>query len=276
MYPAAPIRGSAAPGTSTGQAISQMERLSQEVLSPSVAVEWTEIAHLENRAGSTGLVVFALAVAMVFLVLAAQYESWSLPLAVILVVPMCLLSASVAVNVAGQDITIFTQIGLVVLVGLASKNAILIVEFAKRKQEAGLPRREATLEACRLRLRPIVMTSLAFILGVLPLTFASGSGAEMQRTLGVTVFGGMLGVTFFGLLLTPVFFDLIARLGTAYPFNSPLIRGIGRVTLDIFALGYVRRFVDGRLHRPTAASMKPRHTLTPATRHQARSETAPK
>src|SRR5262249_21751391 len=159
-----------------------------------------------------------------FLVLAALYESWSLPLVVILVVPMCLLSALIAVNLAGQDVTIFTQIGLVVLVGLASENAILIVEFAHRKVAAGLPRRAAALEACRLRLRPIVMTSLAFILGVLPLTFASGAGAEMQRTLGVTVFGGMLGVTVFGLLLTPVFFDLIDRLATTRTVSSPPLR----------------------------------------------------
>lgn len=262
MNPAAPIRGSAALGTSTGQAIARMEKLAREVLPPSVAVEWTEVAYLENQAGSSGLIVFALAVAMVFLVLAAQYESWSLPLAVILVVPMCLLSATVAVNLAGQDITIFTQIGLVVLVGLASKNAILIVEFAKRKVAEGLPHPEAALEACRLRLRPIVMTSIAFILGVLPLTFASGAGAEMQRTLGVTVFGGMVGVTGFGLLLTPVFFDQVHCLGEARPFSSPLVTRIGRATLDIFALGYFRRFLAGLLHRPGA--VMPSSYIAPA------------
>jgi multidrug efflux pump len=152
---------------------------------------------------------FGLAVLFVFLVLAAQYESWSLPLAVILVVPMCLFCSLVGVRLAGLEVTIFTQIGFVVLVGLASKNAILIVEFAKQKQEAGVPRREATLEACRLRLRPIVMTSFAFIFGVVPLVLAEGAGAEMRRSLGLAVFSGMLGVTFFGIFLTPVFFYVI-------------------------------------------------------------------
>jgi multidrug efflux pump len=276
MYPAAAVRGNAATGTSTGQAMARMEQLARQQLPPTTTVEWTEVAYLERQAGNTTMLLFVFALAMVFLVLAFQYESWTLPLAVILAVPMCLLSAILAVRLVGQAVTIFTQIGLVVLVGLASKNAILIVEFAKRKHEAGLPRREATLEACRLRLRPIVMTSLAFILGVLPLTFSSGAGAEMQRTLSVTVFGGMLGVTFFGLLLTPLFFELIDRLRTTQPFNSPLMRWTGRVTLDIFALGYVRRFLIVRLRRPTGASMQPRNTLTPTTRHPARSETAPK
>jgi multidrug efflux pump len=148
-------------------------------------------------------------VVFVFLVLAAQYESWRLPLAVILVVPLCLLCSIVGVDLARMDVTVFTQIGFVVLVGLASKNAILIVEFAKQRQEAGVPRREAVLEACRLRLRPILMTSFAFILGVVPLVIAEGAGAEMRRTLGVAVFSGMLGVTFFGIFLTPVFYDVI-------------------------------------------------------------------
>ena len=156
---------------------------------------------------------FALAVVFVFLVLAAQYESWKLPLAVILVVPMCLLCSVVGVQIAGMDVNIFTQIGFVVLVGLASKNAILIVEFAKQQQEAGVPRCEATLEACRLRLRPILMTSFAFILGVVPLVIAHGAGAEMRRSLGMAVFGGMLGVTLFGIFLTPVFFYVIQWFG---------------------------------------------------------------
>ena len=148
-----------------------------------------------------------------FLVLAAQYESWKLPLAVILVVPMCLLCSLVGVQLAGMDVTLFTQIGFVVLVGLASKNAILIVEFAKQSEEAGVPRREATLEACRLRLRPILMTSFAFIFGVVPLVIAEGAGAEMRRSLGTAVFGGMLGVTLFGIFLTPVFYFVIQRFG---------------------------------------------------------------
>src|SRR5262249_46198155 len=150
--------------------------------------------------------VFVLAVVFVFLVLAAQYESWSLPLAVIPGVPMCLLCSIVGVDLARLDVNIFTQIGFVVLVGLASKNAILIVEFAKQRREAGVPRREATLEASRLRLRPILMTSFAFILGVVPLVLAQGAGAEMRRTLGLAVFSGMLGVTLFEIFLTPVFF----------------------------------------------------------------------
>jgi multidrug efflux pump len=153
--------------------------------------------------------VFVLAVMLVFLVLAAQYESWSLPLAVILVVPMCLLCSIAGVVFAHMDINIFTQIGFLVLVGLACKNAILIVEFAKAQREEGKPRREATLAACQLRLRPIIMTSFAFILGVVPLMLSEGAGAEMRRTLGTAVFSGMLGVTLFGIFLTPVFYYVI-------------------------------------------------------------------
>jgi multidrug efflux pump len=168
---------------------------------------------MQLQAGNTATGVFALAVVFVFLVLAAQYESWKLPLAVILVVPMCLLCSLVGVNMVGMDVSLFTQIGFVVLVGLASKNAILIVEFAKQSQEAGVPRREATIEACRLRLRPILMTSFAFIFGVLPLVIAEGAGAEMRRSLGTAVFGGMLGVTAFGIFLTPVFYYVIQWFG---------------------------------------------------------------
>jgi multidrug efflux pump len=179
-----------------------------------MAAEWTELTLMQNLAGNTAMYVFALAVVLVFLVLAAQYESWSLPLAVILVVPMCLLCSIAGVAAMHMDINIFTQIGFIVLVGLASKNAILIVEFAKQQRESGRDRREATLEACRLRLRPIMMTSFAFILGVVPLVVAEGAGAEMRRTLGTAVFSGMLGVTLFGIFLTPVFFYVIDRLGT--------------------------------------------------------------
>jgi multidrug efflux pump len=179
---------------------------------------------LQLQAGNQALFVFALAVVFVFLVLAAQYESWALPLAVILVVPMCLLCSIVGVGLAGSEINIFTQIGFVVLVGLASKNAILIVEFAKQKQQAGVPRREATLEACRLRLRPILMTSFAFILGVLPLVIATGAGAEMRRALGLALFSGMFGVTLFGIFLTPVFFYVFqwfSRAPSAQPAPAP-------------------------------------------------------
>jgi multidrug efflux pump len=165
--------------------------------------------------------VFVLAVILVFLVLAAQYESWALPLAVILVVPMCLLCAIAGVVIARMDINIFTQIGFLVLVGLACKNAILIVEFAKAQREAGVPRREATLAACQLRLRPILMTSFAFILGVVPLVLAEGAGAEMRRTLGTAVFAGMLGVTAFGIFLTPVFFSVIQWFKDRRPVRLP-------------------------------------------------------
>jgi multidrug efflux pump subunit AcrB len=161
------------------------------------------------QTGNTAMIALLLAVVLVFLVLAAQYESWALPLAVILVVPMCLLCSIVAVLWAEMDVNIFTQVGFVVLVGLACKNAILVVEFARAQREAGLDRYEATIEACKLRLRPIVMTSFAFILGVVPLVVSVGAGAEMRRTLGTAVFGGMLGVTMFGIFLTPVFYYVI-------------------------------------------------------------------
>jgi multidrug efflux pump len=214
MYPAAAINGNLAPGTSSGQAIGLMEHLAGRELPKSMSVEWTELTLMQILAGNTAMGVFALAVVLVFLVLASQYESWSLPLAVILVVPMCLLCSIAGVALARMDVNIFTQIGFVVLVGLASKNAILIVEFARQQRQAGQARREATLEACRLRLRPIMMTSLAFILGVVPLVVAEGAGAEMRRTLGTAVFSGMLGVTLFGIFLTPVFFFLIDWLAT--------------------------------------------------------------
>jgi len=209
MYPAAAINGTAAPGMSSGEVIKAVEGLASEHLATSMTYEWTELMYLQIVAGSTTMFVFGGAVALVFLVLAGQYESWSLPLAVILVVPMCILSSVAGVALAGMDINVFTQIGFVVLVGLASKNAILIVEFAKSKRETGMPRREATLAACRLRLRPIMMTSFAFILGVVPLVISTGAGAEMRRTLGTAVFSGMLGVPFFGIFLTPVFYYVI-------------------------------------------------------------------
>jgi multidrug efflux pump len=212
MHPAAAVQGASAPGMSTGQVIAAVEKLT-EGLPKTMAYEWTELVYLQIIAGSSALFVFAGAVVLVFLVLAGQYESWSLPLAVILVVPMCILCSVAGVAIAQMDINIFTQIGFVVLVGLASKNAILIVEFAKSKRTSGLDRHEATLAACRLRLRPILMTSFAFILGVLPLVISTGAGAEMRRTLGVAVFSGMLGVTLFGIFLTPVFFNVIQWFG---------------------------------------------------------------
>ncbi|SNS96743.1 efflux RND transporter permease subunit [Pseudomonas segetis] len=205
----AEINGSAAPGYSSGQAEAAMERLLKEQLPNGMSYEWTELTYQQILAGNTALFVFPLCVLLAFLVLAAQYESWSLPMAVILIVPMTLLSAITGVILTGGDNNIFTQIGLIVLVGLACKNAILIVEFAKEQQEAGMDRVSAVLQACRLRLRPILMTSFAFIMGVVPLVFSSGAGAEMRHAMGVAVFSGMLGVTFFGLLLTPVFYVLI-------------------------------------------------------------------
>jgi len=209
LYSAATINADAAAGTSSGQAIELLERVAKENAIQSMRPEWTELALLQLAAGNTAMYAFLLAVVLVFLVLAAQYESWSLPLAVILVVPMCLLCSVCGVLVAHLDINVFTQIGFVVLVGLACKNAILIVEFARAQHAEGVPTFQATLAACRLRLRPIVMTSLAFIFGVVPLVLGAGAGAEMRRTLGVAVFAGMLGVTLFGIFLTPVFFYAI-------------------------------------------------------------------
>ncbi|RRV10756.1 efflux RND transporter permease subunit [Pseudomonas sp. v388] len=205
----AEINGAAGPGFSSGQAQAAVEKLLEAELPNGMTYEWTDLTYQQILSGNTALFVFPLCVLLAFLVLAAQYESWSLPLAVILIVPMTLLSAIAGIIIAGSDNNIFTQIGLIVLVGLACKNAILIVEFAKDKQEEGMSPLDAVLEACRLRLRPILMTSFAFIMGVVPLVISSGAGAEMRHAMGVAVFSGMLGVTFFGLLLTPVFYVLI-------------------------------------------------------------------
>jgi multidrug efflux pump len=213
MYPAAAINGASLPGVSSGQIIETMRELADQQLPQSMGFEWTELTYLQIIAGSSAMFVFVGAVVLVFLVLAGQYESWSLPLSVIFVVPMCILCSVAGLAIAGMDINIFTQIGFVVLVGLASKNAILIVEFAKSKRESGMERYEATLAACKLRLRPILMTSFAFILGVLPLILSSGAGFEMRRTLGTAVFSGMLGVTLFGIFLTPVFYYVIQWFG---------------------------------------------------------------
>ncbi|HSU41157.1 MAG TPA: efflux RND transporter permease subunit, partial [Polyangiaceae bacterium] len=213
-YPAAEVNGGPSPGTSSNQALTAMAAVAQHELPAGMKYEWTDLTYQQILAGNTALFVFPLCVLLVFLVLSAQYESWSLPLSVILIVPMCLLAAIFGVWLDGSDNNIFTQIGLFVLVGLACKNAILIVEFAKDKQEqANQGPVAAVLEACRLRLRPILMTSIAFITGVWPLVSSHGAGAEMRRAMGVAVFAGMIGVTFFGLLLTPVFFTTLRRLG---------------------------------------------------------------
>ena len=209
MFPAAEINGDTAPGVGSGQAIATMERLAAQVLPSGMGFEWTDLAYQQILAGNVALFIFPICVLFVFLVLAAQYESWVLPLAIILIVPMCLLSAIAGVWLRGMDNNILTQIGFVVLVALACKNAILIVEFAKDQQQEGKDRVTAAIEACRIRLRPILMTSFAFILGVLPLFVATGAGAEMLRALGTSVLSGMVGVTFFGLVLTPVFYVVI-------------------------------------------------------------------
>jgi multidrug efflux pump len=209
MFPSAEVSGGTAPGVSSGTAIALMEAVAQRELPTSMGFEWTELTLQQILAGNTAVFVFAFGALLVFMVLAGQYESWSLPGAIILIVPMCLLAAITGVWVVGSDNNIFTQIGLVVLIGLAAKNAILIVEFAKQLQEQGKTRHEAIVEACRTRLRPIIMTSLAFILGVVPLVTTAGAGAEMRFALGIAVFSGMLGVTAFGLFFTPVFYEVI-------------------------------------------------------------------
>jgi hydrophobe/amphiphile efflux-1 (HAE1) family protein len=206
LYPAAELDGGAAPGTSQGQAIEIMQKLAAEVLPDGFAYEWTTLAFQQQRAGNTAVFAFVLAVVFVFLVLAAQFESLTLPVAVILIVPMCLIASIVGVVLRGQDNNILTQVGFIVLIGLAAKNAILIVEFAKQLEDQGRDRLGAAVEAARLRLRPILMTSLAFIFGVLPMVWAVGAGAELRQTLGTTVFSGMIGVTLFGLVFTPVFY----------------------------------------------------------------------
>jgi len=211
-YPSADINGAAAPGVSTGQAVAAMEQLAGEVLPAGMGFEWTDLTFQEKLAGKEGLFVFPLAILLAFLILAAQYNSWTLPLAVLLTVPLALLSALAGVWFVGGDNNIFTQIGLVVLVGLAAKNAILIVEFARAREDEGVGVVQAALDACRLRLRPILMTSIAFIMGVVPLAVATGAGAEMRRAMGIAVFAGMLGVTLFGLVLTPVFYVVIRKL----------------------------------------------------------------
>jgi multidrug efflux pump len=231
-FPAAAINGASRPGISTGDVLATMEQLAQE-LPRSMAYEWTELSYLQKQASQVEsfrdlqqnpFSAFALGALLVFFVLAGLYESWSLPLAVILVIPMCLLSALAGVALAGMDVNIFVQVGFVVLVGLAAKNAILIVEFARDRQQEGASRFEAAVEAARVRLRPIIMTSFAFILGVFPLVIAEGAGAEMRRTLGTAVFAGMLGVTLFGIFLTPVFYSVVRRFsvrGPATPESVP-------------------------------------------------------
>ncbi len=212
-FPAAEINGAAAPGYSTGQSEAAMAKVLDNQLPNGMKYEWTELTYQKILAGNTMVYIFPLSVFLVYLVLAAQYESWSLPLVIILIVPMTLFSAIAGVWLSHGDNNVFTQISLIVLVGLACKNAILIVEFAREKQiQEGMNRVDAVLEACRLRLRPILMTSLAFTMGVVPLVLSTGAGSEMRRAIGVAVFFGMLGVTAFGLVLTPVFYVIVQRI----------------------------------------------------------------
>jgi multidrug efflux pump len=232
-YTAADINGGPAPGYSSGQAQKAMEEVARAELPNGMTFEWTDLTFQQILAGNSMVLVFPLVVLLVFIVLAALYESLSLPLVVILIVPMCLFSAIVGVQLAGSDNNIFTQIGLIVLVGLACKNAILIVEFARDRELAGESTWQAVLDACRLRLRPILMTSLAFVMGVVPLVTSHGAGAEMRHAMGVAVFSGMLGVTLFGLLLTPVFYLAVSKLKSARRgrvANATLIPATGEIS----------------------------------------------
>jgi hydrophobe/amphiphile efflux-1 (HAE1) family protein len=221
LYPAAELQVQLQRGYSTGEAIAAIEQIAEAKLPSGFGLEWTEIALQQKLTGNTAGIAFGLAVVFVFLLLAALYESWLLPLAVILIVPMCILAAMIGVNLRGLDRNILVDIGLVVLVGLAAKNAILIVEFAKQAEEQGMDRFSAAVEAARTRLRPILMTSLAFILGVVPLVFATGAGAEMRQSLGTAVFSGMIGVTFFGLIFTPVFYVLVRKFASKPALGQP-------------------------------------------------------
>src|SRR4029077_6122110 len=212
LYPAAEVMGAAAPGVASGTAMERMEELAKEVLPRGVAFEWTDLSHQQKQHGIPTVAIFAASALFVFLVLAAQYESWKTPLAIVLIVPMCLLAATTGLHIRTMPIDILAQIGFVVLLGLAAKNAILIVEFAKQWQDhEGVDAQEAAVHSARVRLRPILMTSLAFIAGVAPLAVAHGAGAEMRQSLGTTVFFGMLGVTAFGLLFTPAFYALVRK-----------------------------------------------------------------
>ena len=222
LYPSTEVQGATLPGYSTGFGLDAMERIAAERLPDGFGYEWTELAYQERGAGDSGLLIFGMSVVFVFLLLAAQYESWTLPFSVILIVPMCLLAAVTGLLIRGLSVDILAQVGFVVLVGLAAKNAILIVEFAKQAEDEGMSRFDAAVEAARTRLRPILMTSFAFILGVVPLMIAQGAGAEMRQSLGTAVFYGMLGVTFFGLIFTPVFYTVMRSFARKRRESAPV------------------------------------------------------
>jgi hydrophobe/amphiphile efflux-1 (HAE1) family protein len=249
MRPSATVNGALAQGVSTGDAIALMERLADQELPNRMGFEWSELFFIERSVRDTGTIIFAISVAFVFLVLAGLYESWSMPLAVILVVPVCVVGSLAAVAIAKQDVNIFTQVGFVVLIGLACKNAILIVEYAKVSRDRGVDRRTAILDACRLRFRPILMTSLAFILGVVPLLVATGAGAEMRKALGTAVFGGMIGVTLFGIVLTPVFFVVIDSAASWHLFRNTRLSRAMKLVARIVSLRFLPPAI-ARLVRP--------------------------
>ena len=252
LHSAATINGGGMPGVSSREAIERMRQLADATIPAAMAYEWTDMSYLELNSEGSGTRLFAMAIVMVFLVLAAQFESWALPAAVILIIPSCLLGAVAGVEWTRLDINIFTQVGFVVLAGLSSKNAILIVEYARRRRLEGAGRREATLEACRLRLRPIVMTSLAFVLGVAPMLTAHGAGAEMRKSLGVAVFYGMIGTTLAGLVFTPVFFYAVDWLGGLGVLGPRTVAGrAGRALLDWLTLKPLRRFLR-RTNQPAS------------------------
>ncbi|MDZ4791701.1 MAG: multidrug efflux RND transporter permease subunit [Hyphomicrobiales bacterium] len=223
LYPAIELQGSTAPGVSSGEGLRLMEELAARILPDGISYEWTDLSYQEKQSSGSALIVFGLAIIFVFLALAAQYESWTLPFAIVLIIPMCILSAILGVWAHGLDVNILTQIGFIVLAGLAAKNAILIIEFAVQLEDQGKTRFEAAVEACRLRLRPILMTSFAFTLGVVPLYIATGAGSEMRQALGTAVFYGMLGVTFFGLIFTPVFYVVVRGLFPGKKTDEPSV-----------------------------------------------------